>query len=464
MKSCWPSPSVVARWFAACVLLFALASAHGANTLDWRTAENRVSADIASWTLEQTLEQIAAVTGWHIFLEPGTKQNVSVKFANRAPDRALDLLLGDLGRVLLPPTNGVNSRLLVFRSKQDQATQLIQARLAAVSTNKTAVPIPNELVVTLKPGESIEELAKKLGAKVIGKIEGTDTYRLKFEDEESTKSARETLKNDPAVASVDNNYNMIPTPNAQSLGAGGMPINLRPKAVPDGDRIIVGLVDTAVQAKGSGIAEFLLPGMSVVGDAQTSDTAPTHGTSMAESVLRGAASAGEELSSRVRILNVDVYGNNANTTTFDVAAGITKAVNGGAMIINLSLGSEGSSSLLQQIIQDSHKQGVVFLASAGNEPVTTPTYPAAYPEVIAVTAGDGRGNLASYANRGNFVDVMGPGTVPVNYNGQLWRVTGTSPATAFISGLAAGYADIRKLSWSEIDKAIRNGPQISAPR
>lgn len=454
----------LARLLSAGLLLLSVTFAHGANTLDWRTEENRVSADISTWTLEQTLERIATITGWHIYLEPGTKQDVSVKFANRAPDKALDLLLGELGRALLPPTNGVNSRLLVFRSQQERATQFIQAKLAATSTNKTAIPIPNELVVTLKPGESIEALAKKLGAKVIGKIDGTDTYRLKFEDEEATKSARETLKNDPAVASVDNNYNMIPTPNAQALGPGGMPLNLHPKAVPDGDRIIVGLPDTAVQAKGSTFAEFLLPAMSVVGDAQPSDNAPTHGTSMVDAAIRGVASVGDDLLSRVRILSVDVYGNNANTTTFDVAAGITKAINGGAMIINLSLGSEGDSSLLWQVIKDAHNQGVVFLASAGNEPVTTPTYPAAYPEVIAVTAGDGRGNLASYANRGSFVDVMGPGTVPVNYNGQLWRVTGTSPATAFISGIAAGYADLRKMSWSEIDKAIRNGPQISAPK
>ena len=449
----------MARWVAACLLLLSLNPLHAASALEWRT--NHVSASISSWTLEQTLERIAAVTGWHVFLEPGTKRDVSVKFQDRTPDRALDLLLGNLGHVLLPPTNGVNSRLLVFRSSQQSATQLIEARLA--TTNKTAIPIPDELIVTLKPGESIDALAKKLGAKVIGKIDGTDTYRLKFDDEESAKSARESLKNDPAVASVDNNYNMVPTPNAQALGNGGMPINLRPKAVPDGDRIIVGLIDTAVQAKGSGIADFLLPGQSVAGDAQVSDAAPTHGTSMAESILRGASSDGAT-DSRVRILSVDVYGNNANTTTFDVAAGITKAINSGAMIINLSLGSEGSSVLLEQIIQDAHKQGVVFLASAGNEPVTTPTYPAAYPQVIAVTAGDGRGNLASYANRGSFVDVVGPGTVPVNFNGQLWRVSGTSPAAAYIAGLAAGFADQRKMSWAEIDAAIRNGPRTGTAK
>jgi len=40
-----------------------------------------------------------------------------------------------------------------------------------------------------------------------------------------------------------------------------------------------------------------------------------------------------------------------------------------------------------------------------NEPVTTPTYPAAYPGVVAVTATDSTGQIASYANRGSFVDL-----------------------------------------------------------
>ena len=44
-----------------------------------------------------------------------------------------------------------------------------------------------------------------------------------------------------------------------------------------------------------------------------------------------------------------------------------------------------------------------------DEPSTIPVYPAAYPDVVAVTAGDKKGNIAPYANRGSFVDVVAPG-------------------------------------------------------
>jgi hypothetical protein len=143
------------------------------------------------------------------------------------------------------------------------------------------------------------------------------------------------------------------------------------------------------------------------------------------------------------------------TTTFELANGIYKAINGGAMIINLSLGSEGSTTMLYQVIQSGHEQGVLFFGAAGNQPGKTPTYPAAYPEVVAVTAGDARGNLAPYANSGDFVDVIAPGSATVNFNNQAWRVAGTSTSTAYATGMAAGLAEETKQSWAQIEAAIR---------
>ena len=84
---------------------------------------------------------------------------------------------------------------------------------------------------------------------------------------------------------------------------------------------------------------------------------------------------------------------------------------------------------------------MLFVAAAGNQPVTTPEYPAAYPEVEAVTAASAPGVLADYANRGDFVRFMLPGTSLVPWGGQSWAVTGTSTSTAYFSGILAGLAD-----------------------
>ena len=136
--------------------------------------------------------------------------------------------------------------------------------------------------------------------------------------------------------------------------------------------------------------------------------------------------------------------------------GVYQAVNKGARIVNLSLGGDGNSPFLQKMIRDSHDQGVVFFASAGNEPVATPTYPAAYPEVIAVTAGTKQGVIAPYANYGSFVDVIAPGSSIVNYNGQSWLVTGTSASSAYASGIAAGMLERScGLSGAELEAQVR---------
>jgi thermitase len=108
-------------------------------------------------------------------------------------------------------------------------------------------------------------------------------------------------------------------------------------------------------------------------------------------------------------------------------------------VINLSLGGAGDSQVLDSIIHAAHQQGVMFFGAAGNQPTTDPTYPAAFPDVVAVTAGDQQGNIASYANRGSFVDLIAPGTSVVDYQGQSYLVRGTSAATAYVSGTAAGF-------------------------
>src|SRR5207245_2052179 len=222
---------------------------------------------------------------------------------------------------------------------------------------------------------------------------------------------------------------------------GAPPVHLQLNPPPSNGRVVVGLIDTAVQALGNDLDRFLLKQISAAGDAQLSPDTPSHGTSMAETILRGLEMTTKG-STSVQILPVDVYGPNASTSTFDVANGIALAINGGANVLNLSLGSEGDSPVLRDLIQSAIQKNIAFFAAAGNQPVTTPFYPAAYSDlgVNAVTAID-HGQLAPYANRGSFVTAGAPGTSIFDFNGQQWSAVGTSSSTAVASGMAAGYMD-----------------------
>jgi thermitase len=183
-----------------------------------------------------------------------------------------------------------------------------------------------------------------------------------------------------------------------------------------------------------------MPAESVIGNYTPDPSQLTHGTAMMDTIAQALA-ANTGGSTSVKILPMDVYGANEQTSTFNVAQGIAKAYNDGATVMNTSLGSTGDSSVLRNIIQQLIQRGVVFYAAAGNSPVTSATYPAAYPGVVAVTASGDNGQIASYANHGSFVQMMAPGDNVVGFNGQNYLVEGTSTATAFATGMAAGIAD-----------------------
>ena len=406
------------------------------DSLVWHRKEGRVDANIESWQLSKLLENIAAATGWQVYVQPDAARDVSAKFKDLSTGDALHSLLGTLNYAVVPQTNGP-SRLYVFRTSQSAATRLVHAVV------KRAKPIPNELVVTLKPGSKtkIEDLAKSLGAKIVGRMDDKNAYRLQFDDEAAANSARDELANNSDVQSVDSNFNVSRPPDVSVSAASSNPdLQLKPKSNDGNCQLIIGLIDTPVQSLGKNLDPFLLPAVHVAGQYASDSATVTHGTAMANTML-GVLQKSTGGSTSVKILPVDVYGMGESTTTFDVANGVVKAVNGGADLINLSLGSDGDSPFLHNIITQVSKQGVPIFAAAGNEPVTTPTYPAAYPEVVAVTASDQSGRIASYANRGSFVDMIAPGDSYFNYNNQSYFAQGTSSATAFATSLAAGLAD-----------------------
>lgn len=400
------------------------------DSLTWDALRGRVDADIRSWELRQLLDSIAAQSGWDIFVQPDAKQPVSAKFKNHSPGEALKKLLTELNFALLTPTNQV-PRLYVFRTKRDEATQKISPPV-----RKQSQALGNEVIALLKSGADAKQLASTVGGSIKGKI--ANAYRLVFDSEADAKAARQSLADMDQVLSLDSNF-PIDRPRLSEVPAPAapLPFSLRPTLGPDGGMVIVAAIDTAMQRDGTQLASFLLTPISIAGDAELSTTQPTHGTSMAENILRSIAANQSANSTPVRILPVDVYGNSETTTTFDIANGISQAVKNGARIINLSLGSEGDSTLLHTIIKNSADQGVIFFAAAGNKPTTAPFYPAAYSEVTAVTAGERNGTLATYANRGAFVDVVAPGTSLVQFNHQGWVVTGTSSSAAAATGFAA---------------------------
>ncbi len=112
----------------------------------------------------------------------------------------------------------------------------------------------------------------------------------------------------------------------------------------------------------------------------------------------------------------------------------------GVAVANLSFAGP-PDDLLHHAVRELTKAGIVVVAAAGNEgPGAPPSYPAAYEEVIAVTAVDR--NLAAYryASRGDHIDLAAPGVdvwtaLPGRREGPQ---TGTSFAVPYRDGRRGG--------------------------
>jgi thermitase len=437
---------------AALLVLFGVfARAADTNVLNWQADRGQVSADIHGEELWPLLEDIAHQTGWHIFVEPGANRNASVKFRNLPVGEAMQKLLGDLNYAFVPQTNGPQE-LYVFKTTMQNATQRI-----AVAAHKTPVKrhVPNQLMVKLKPGASIDALAKEYGAKVVGRNDKLGIYLLQFGDAASTDAALGQLKTSSDVAAVEYNSILDPPATPQlATGASVNPPTLTLSPPGNSSHVIVGLIDTPIQSLSSQLEQYILKPISVTGDTvDLSSTDPTHATGMASTIIYGAnAQSG---SPSIEVLPVDVYGNSATATTFNVALGVQAAVDGGATVLNLSLGGTSDSSILADILQQAISKGIVVFAAAGNQPVATPTYPAADSGVIAVAATQGS-QLASYSNYGSFISLALPGSSAFNVGNETWVVQGTSPATAYASGIAAGSKSGTTLTWAQIVAAMES--------
>jgi len=423
------------------------------NTLVWNKEKDQITADVHDWELLDLLEVIAAQTGWHVYVEPDESFKASVKFKELPTAQGLRRLLGDLNFAMLPQTNGPQ-RLYVFRTAMNNATQ--QVRSAKARFVPKPKRVPNELIIRVKPGADIEALAKALGAKVVGKIPELNAYRLQFESEEAAEAARKLLLTNPAVTGVEYNYYLEAPLTPQNLGGrSATPTKLTLDPVKrDTSKVVVGLVDTALQKQAPEIEQLIKDRVSLAGDSPASSTSPTHADAMINALAQALQQALGGDATGVQIVHVDVFGQGAGADTFTAALGMYEAYKRGATLINDSFGSYGDSQIMTDVVKFLAGENVPVFAAVGNDASTTPFTPASIPEVIAVTATE-RGQLAAYANVGTTPDAAAPGAVLFYFNGLVYGSRGTSVSSAVASGVAAGIADRTGAPWAKVIPVVQ---------
>ena len=135
----------------------------------------------------------------------------------------------------------------------------------------------------------------------------------------------------------------------------------------------------------------------------------------------------------VKVLDADGSGNLS-----DVIDGIVWAAKNDMQVANMSLGAPITSDTMQRAVRYAKGKGVIIVAAAGNSGGAV-GYPAALPEVIAVSASDSSDRLAVFSSRGPQVKFIAPGVdiVSAKMGGGFASYSGTSMASPHVAGLVA---------------------------
>lgn len=204
---------------------------------------------------------------------------------------------------------------------------------------------------------------------------------------------------------------------------------------------VVAIVDTGVDLDHPDLRDSLVLGGNFVPSVSSADDDNGHGTHCAGI----AAAAGNNrvgvagVSWAARIMPVKVLDSSGGGRTGGVAAGIWFAAENGATVINLSLGTEVPSQVIEDAIAFARSRNIVVVAAAGNRGDTTPSYPAASAGVVAVGATDSSDERTPWSTYGDWVTLFAPGrSILSTYRGGGYdRLSGTSMATAYVSGTVA---------------------------
>lgn len=184
----------------------------------------------------------------------------------------------------------------------------------------------------------------------------------------------------------------------------------------------------------------------------------THATAVAslisgrDPMVRGVAPAADLIS--IRILD-----DRGTSDSFAIAAGLLAAMDARVDIINLSLGEQQDNPMIADAIRIVLDQGIVVVASSGNEGLQEAKYPAAYPGVIGVGAVDASGERMAFSNLGSELGLTAPGygVNAASSNGGFISISGTSASAPLVSAaIAATMSDgtSRRLSSAEAVKIV----------
>lgn len=274
---------------------------------------------------------------------------------------------------------------------------------------------------------------------------------------------------DERVITAQPNYIYAPVQGAAeekrtSLQEEGALSQKPPKQPLAGAGVKLAIIDTCVERDHAELQDSVVSSFDAIQQDSASCKPENHGTAVASLIgghvkLHGTAEGAALLSARAFTFTSEE--NAIAATSREIALSMDWAAKAGAQAMNLSFAGP-ADPLIERVVAGAYRKGIALVAAAGNGgPGSEPLYPAAYPEVIAVTATDGKREIYSAANRGKYISVSARGVdvLVAHVNNTYALESGTSFAAAEVSGVVASLLEKRPKAGPE---EIRNALQRTA--
>jgi hypothetical protein len=309
--------------------------------------------------------------------------------------------------------------------------------------------VPGELLVQVKAGVSkgkIADLLSTHGADTVEEIKNLKIRRIKV-PVHALERIKEALAKNPNICFVENNGiaqagfepNDDQYPSQWHLpkisAPEGWDMNTGAETVP------IAIIDSGIDPTHPDLMDKLIEGYNFLENNTDTHDVRGHGTAVAGAAAamthNSIGVAGVAWDSPVMplvVLNAEDW-----ASYYDIARAITFAADNGVRIINISIGGSSSSSTLQNAVNYAWNKGAVVFACAQNYSTSTPYYPAACDNVVAVSATTSSDTWASFSNYGDWVDISAPGTsiLTTNQGGGYGSWNGTSFSSPIVAGVAA---------------------------
>jgi subtilisin family serine protease len=212
--------------------------------------------------------------------------------------------------------------------------------------------------------------------------------------------------------------------------------------LPTGAGVKLAIIDTCVERDHAEFRGSIASSFDAILQKPAGCQPDNHGTAVASLIAGRAQLRGTAIGASILPVRAFAFSREENeiaATSQDIAFAMDWAAQSDARVMNLSF-TGPADPLIERSAAAAYRGGIVLVAAAGNAgPASPPLYPAAYPEVIAVTATNGRRQIYGAANRGQYVSVSARGVdvLVAHISNSYATESGTSFAAAWVSGIVA---------------------------